>query len=327
MMKRIFTILFTLSFTLSFAQTTSTFEEITLEVDTFLNGSDGSGGFSNGNIFLPNNYIDDPQYPSWSGWSISNSTDTETPGFGNQYSSANGTGYDGSSNYAVSFVGGESRMILEGDATGEIVNGMYVTNAAFARLSMLEGDAFAKKFGGADGTEPDFFVLTIKGYLNGELSTEQVDFYLADFRFEDDAQDYIIEDWTYVDLTSLGQVDSLQFTMNSSDIGNYGMNTPAYFCADNVETSDGIDPATSTIDPFKLDFEIYPNPSADQIWIKNLEGEKVDFAIFDMMGRVVFNNTITDFQSSINIDFLPQGSFLIKVQDGEKFSTKILIKK
>jgi len=44
-----------------------------------------------------------------------------------------------------------------------------------------------------------------------------------------------VEDWTWVDLTSLGtQVVSLEFELTSSDVGEFGMNTPSYFLFDNL---------------------------------------------------------------------------------------------
>ena len=42
-----------------------------------------------------------------------------------------------------------------------------------------------------------------------------------------------IRDWTYVDLSALGQVSEVQFYMEGSDSGYYGLNTPKYFCFDN----------------------------------------------------------------------------------------------
>ena len=54
-------------------------------------------------------------------------------------------------------------------------------------------------------------------------------FYLADFR---DGKSEIVKDWQYCDLSALGQVSKVSFTLTSSDNGDYGMNTPAYFCLD-----------------------------------------------------------------------------------------------
>ena len=96
---------------------------------------------------------------------------------------------------------------------------------------MRDGDGFAKKFGGVDGTESDFFRLTIHGYAGG-LSTGTVDFYLADFRFGNSGQDYIVDEWTFVDFSALGSVDELRFSFASSDVGAFGINTPLYFAMD-----------------------------------------------------------------------------------------------
>ena len=40
--------------------------------------------------------------------------------------------------------------------------------------------------------------------------------------------------WYTCDISSLGKVTSLKFTMEGSDTGEWGLNTPAYFAFDNV---------------------------------------------------------------------------------------------
>ena len=112
---------------------------------------------------------------------------------------------------------------------------MYITNTTYAALSMLNGDSFAKKFGGASGNDPDWFLLTITGKNASGGTTGTVDFYLADYQFENNANDYIVDDWTFVDLTALGDiVKSLEFALSSSDVGQWGMNTPASFAMDSL---------------------------------------------------------------------------------------------
>ena len=261
-MRFVFTVLLCAFLTGLGAQTTVDFEQFNLSAGAFLNGSDGSGGFSAGNLFLPNTYNE--EFGSWSGWAISATTDTETPGFTNQYSAYTGSGYEGSTTYAVTYTAGTGSVVeMEGEAAGGAVDGMYITNSTYAALSMLNGDMFTKKFGGETGDDPDYFLLTVKKYLGGELSTDSVDFYLADYRFEDNSQDYIVEEWTYLDLSSLGNADSLQFTLSSTDNGQFGMNTPAYFCIDNFTTADMVSntealPAGSAA--------VFPNP-ATEAWL------------------------------------------------------------
>ena len=321
-MKQFFTLLLTFTlFNLS-AQTTSDFESFTVEQDSFLNGSDGNGGFSDGNIFLPNDY--NAMWSSWSGWAISNMTDVTTPGFMNQYSAITGGGYDNSANYATSFISGASILNLQNDAVGEVVTGLYITNATYTYLSMKDGDQFAKKFGGATGDDPDYLLLTIKGFSGGQLTTDSVNFYLADYRYADNTQDYLIDAWTFVDLTTLGQVDSLSFTMASTDNGTFGMNTPAYFCMDNVITSDGV---VSADDIFQEDlFEIYPNPTADFIFIENKDAQEFNCSIFDMNGKRIYNNTFSNTKEQIQLAHLAKGIYFVEIQSGEKRGTQRIIK-
>ena len=99
---------------------------------------------------------------------------------------------------------------------------------------MLNGDSFAKKFGGVSGDDADWLLLTITGRDIADVVTGVVEFYLADFRFADNSQDYIVNTWQSVDLTSLGSVKSIEFSLSSTDVGEFGMNTPGYFVVDSV---------------------------------------------------------------------------------------------
>ncbi len=210
---------------------TATFDDLGLLPESYWNGSDESGGFASGGIYFSNNY--DPNWSSWDGFAYSNLTDTTTSGYAAQYNAIPGIGQDGSSNYAVCFVGWVSppAMILERPG---IVDGLYVTNSNYAFYSMFNGDMFAKKFGGDTGSDPDWFMLTITGKDTDGVTTGTVDFYLADYRFTDDSNDYIVDTWQYINLTSLGIVKSIEFALSSSDTGDWGMNTPSLFSLDTV---------------------------------------------------------------------------------------------
>ena len=148
----------------------------------------------------------------------------------------------GGTNYAVAFVaqnwlGDFSNMPVEitfKDDKSYAVSGFYVTNCTYAYLSMRDGDMFAKKFGGTTGNDPDYFKLLIWGEKQDGSKTDTIEFYLADFRSNDNSRDYIVKNWRWVDLNKLGKVKKLRFNLASSDVGSWGMNTPAYFCIDNL---------------------------------------------------------------------------------------------
>ena len=208
-------------------------EDLTLASESYWNGSSDpiAGGFTSGSAWFNNNY--DTTFSSWDGFAYSNITDTATSGMAGQYNAITGAGQGGSENYAVAWVGWSEPPTITLDYAG-VLDSLYMTNNNYAYYSILNGDAFAKKFGGADGNDADWFLLTITGKNAAGDVTGTVDFYLADYRFADNGLDYIVNTWEAVDLTSLGMVKSLEFTLTSSDVGDYGMNTPAYFAMDTI---------------------------------------------------------------------------------------------
>ena len=91
-----------------------------------------------------------------------------------------------------------------------------IANTSYSYWVMKNGSAFSKPFG-----PTDWLALDIYG-IRGEQSFFAKTEYLA--------KDGTINDnWKTVDLSDIGEVDMLYFTMRSSDSGEYGMNNPAYF--------------------------------------------------------------------------------------------------
>lgn len=209
----------------SFASTV-TFDLFPLDPSGYYNGGDLAGGFTLDGKTFNNNFTDFGGGCCWDGWAISNHGDTTTPGFGNQYSSFSGGGFGGGGQFGVMYTDSANITL----AAPETITGAYFTNTTYAALSMLNGDAFAKKFGGVDGNDPDWFKITIEGRLAGG-ATNSLDFYLADYR-GDPADDYVVDQWTWVDLSGLGLVDELRFSFDSSDVGSFGVNTPTYAAMD-----------------------------------------------------------------------------------------------
>jgi hypothetical protein len=220
------------------------FEDIALPTGSYLNGSDGSGGFMSGGARLTNLY--NPTYRVSAGWAVSNMTDILTPGYRNQYSAVTGSGVNGSQNYGIGFLGTYSPTL---GAASEFHNGLIqlpnglepksvaIANTAYVAHSILSGDQFAKKFGGPTGTDPDWLRLTIRGNTSDGTTVATNEVYLADYRSPTPGGDYVALDWLHVDLATFrGKgVTNLTFSLDSSDVGVYGMNTPGYVAMDNLE--------------------------------------------------------------------------------------------
>lgn len=195
------------------------------------------GSFTSGGVQFVNRYSLD--WGSWSGFSYSTTTDTTTPGFGNQFSAFAGGGAGGSKTYAVGagYVDMPEGGLLSQDLEklpyfslpeGAYVTSMWVTNTAYAALSMRDGDGFTQAFG--DG---DWFKITAYGVdAAGALLDKTAEFYLADYRF---GKSDIVDSWQVWDLDELRGAQRIYFNLSSSDNGDYGMNTPAFFALDNLQ--------------------------------------------------------------------------------------------
>jgi hypothetical protein len=209
------------------------FDDLALAPGGYENGAhlshavDGTGSFSSRGAVL-NNYYDTTYGPYWEGWAYSQVASTSDHTFTNQYSAVTGGGYGGStSNYGVAFQGWAAGPPTIAFSQPETVRGAYFTNTTYTYYVLRDGNQFARQF-----TAGDWFKLTITG-LDGSGGVCGVkEFDLADYQAPNQ---YIVNDWTWVDLTSLGSaVRSLKFELSSSDTGAYGMNTPGYFAMDNM---------------------------------------------------------------------------------------------
>lgn len=278
------------------AQFTSDFEDLTLSPESFWNGSSGSGNFTSGQVKYLNNYT--AAYGSWSGFSYSNVTNNATGGLSNQYSAITGNGAENSKNYAVGY--GADTLVFSNPAN---VEGLYVTNSSYAYYDMLNGSNYSKKFGAND-----WFKLTIKGYNSTKTLVSEVDFYLADFRFTDTSKNFILNTWKWVDLNSFTNVSYITFGRTSSDNGQWGMNTPDYFCMDGLKVKGYTSVTTTNYSKFK----IYTNSSSSKINI-NGDDEIRAVRIYNLSGSLLFENNYNEKSVSVSLPNALKGIFIVKV--------------
>jgi hypothetical protein len=289
------------------AQTISTFENITLQEKSYLNGNDHAGGFASGNAFFVN-FFDTVAGDFWTGFSISNMKDTSDKSYTNMYSVVNATGYNQSNNYAVAYQ--SAKVVLTGEAKGKQALGFFVNNGTYSYSDMKNGSAFSKKFGGSTGTDSDFFKINIQAWkANGVPADTSLSFYLADYTSADSTQDYILKDWTWVDLKALNDIDSLLITFASSDTGQFGINTPTYFYMDNFTTRDLNSSVSLNELKDKTEIVVFPNPAENIVYIGGIE-RITSLQIFDMNGRLVVENRK---QNQIEIAELSAGFYVLNI--------------
>ena len=183
--------------------------------------------FTTGSFSLPLSSNSD----YYSGFVVSNDPATEWVAVdpANDARSAAGHGANGTANYGVLYASewpkNLSVVTLLTGAEGMEVPGLYVTNTAWTSSSVHNGP------GGTGGHVPfkqgDSYSVTITAD-NGRTVTA----FLADYRSADVSQCYALSEWAWVDLSSLGKVKTLTFSLKADCVD--AVNFPTYVAIDEL---------------------------------------------------------------------------------------------
>ncbi len=342
MKKSLLTIALIASAFFAKAQTTfiSDFESALLpdyKNEVYNDSTNVAGGFKDGHAFFQTQWFNSTFGGYYAGWAASAVYDSSTAGYTNLYGCAASKGYNNSNVFAIGTTYSPLTIRLTDSLIGKKVSGMYVCNATYPYKSMLNGDFVAKKFGDTTGTHcncaqgsyPDWFKLTVKRYYGGILQNDSVEVYLGDFRFANSAQDYILKNWTWINLSTMGATDSLAFFLHSSDNGSFGMNTPAFFCVDNLTLST----ITGVENYFAEEgLGVFPNPAANEaeIIFNMIEPVYVSMKITDVTGREMAAQNMNSFagQNKFKIDIsqFPAGMYYVTLNANGNMLSKKLIK-
>jgi len=105
--------------------------------------------------------------------------------------------------------------------------GMYVTNTCYAYYTVQGGTSSANAF----TKEGDSFKLVAYGVKNNSEQVTSCEIELAGYH---NGEFSGLTEWTWWDLSALGECDEIYFEMTSTDVGTWGINTPTYFAMDRL---------------------------------------------------------------------------------------------
>ena len=240
----------------------ATFDDLALEPETAWYGKRESEGhdhrsftYYSGSYSFPCEYA--PSLLTWGGVAYSNQTKTTFNSlFPDQFNSVVGHGVNGSKNYAVAYAYGQHTVEVRATHAGPaVIPGTFVTNTAWVKEVTQKGTGL--------GDEPHTpfhkgdYLLLIASNSKGQ----SIEFPLVDYRSSNDAEHYVIDSWQWLDLSALGETESVIFSMKGTRIANGGTTIPAYFCLDDFGSempakeiaAHTIEPqATETLDLVKL---------------------------------------------------------------------------
>lgn len=139
-------------------------------------------------------------------------------------------GHEGSKNFCVHYgcsdVANPTNLpnIYFYDGVARVVDHMWVMNTSYTLNSVLVGDSFS----GAPFGKDDYLKVIATGYNADGEKAGTCEIMLAQ------GADNYLKEWTCWDLSPLGEVLMIEFNIDGSRKGSYGLNTPAYFAYDDV---------------------------------------------------------------------------------------------
>ncbi len=287
------------------------FEDLYLAPETYWQGPDGNtdtnmeSKFYSGSYAFSNTYYPDWNY--WGGYAYSNVTSTsfdpakfETQ----QFRSVVGHGTGNTANYAVVYtMGARTDINFTHTATADVIPGVYLTNAAYTYYSIMNGDSFM----GAAFAEGDWFKLTFKGTkTDGTTSTKEI--YLADYRSANASERYVVTDWKWYDLSSLGLITKLSVTVDGSRKNSGGLTIPSYFCMDKLGAEQEI--STDQTDLLQSTVQVYPNPFTDYIIVKSDKAQTLK--LFNVSGQCLISTQLNEGDNRVDVQSLPKGTYVLQ---------------
>lgn len=130
-------------------------------------------------------------------------------------------GYSDGSKFAT-----DSRPVFDfQDGVARQVKGLWITNNSYFLHSLTQGDGFNQS-----ATDDTFIDVTFEGFDAAGISQGMVKYRIQDGK-------KALTDWAYVDLSSLGKINTLKINYEfSKDQDNgYGFAAPAYLVIDDIE--------------------------------------------------------------------------------------------
>ena len=100
------------------------------------------------------------------------------------------------------------------------------------------------------------------------------------------------------------------------------MNTPAYFCMDNLTPVISTDVKEATASAAK----IYPNPASNELYVEVSDASVKDIFVTDLAGKQIAAYKVKDKLTRIPTATLPSGIYFLQMTNGKQTATQRFIK-
>ncbi len=122
-------------------------------------------------------------------------------------------------------------IICFADGEARTFESVYVAPNSYLLNSVLNGDGEYGMCGAydSDDLENEYINFRVTGYDNNGMKVGSLD-----IKMLEESTDYVMQEWTKWDLSSLGDVWGIAFEVTGNNTGDWGFNRPAYFAFDDI---------------------------------------------------------------------------------------------
>ena len=169
------------------------------------------------------------EFGYWGGFALTRKFDTDAANglFENQYAvyNASASEGDGALIYYYDSYNEPCDIVLK-NATMLTSVRLNLTTYTYASITDEDINSFARTF--ADGD----YLKVVFTAMSADEALDSVECYVVDYR---DGKRFVATNWDIYDLRSLGKgYDAVRVTIETTDVGEYGANTPLYIALDEL---------------------------------------------------------------------------------------------
>ena len=184
-------------------------------------------GYETDNLTFEHFYNEEFGY--WGGFALTRKFDTDAANglFENQYAvyNASASEGDGALIYYYDSYNEPCDIVLK-DATMLTSVRLNLTTYTYASITDEDINSYARTF--ADGD----YLKVVFTAMSADEVLDSVECYVVDYR---DGKRFVATNWDIYDLRSLGKgYDAVRVTIETTDVGEYGANTPLYIALDEL---------------------------------------------------------------------------------------------
>lgn len=184
-------------------------------------------GYETDNLTFEHFYNEEFGY--WGGFALTRKFDTDAANglFENQYAiyNASASEGDGALIYYYDSYNEPCDIVLK-DATMLTSVRLNLTTYTYASITDEDINSFARTF--ADGD----YLKVVFTAMSADEALDSVECYVVDYR---DGKRFVATNWDIYDLRLLGKgYDAVRVTIETTDVGEYGANTPLYIALDEL---------------------------------------------------------------------------------------------